>query len=93
MDGRTVSMIIDRRGQFYTKGVLIPYRDVLSFFADEIDKTDRERSPELSIWFPLDVHRDLPAVKERVNQLEDVATKSGWEVNVNTMTKTPVQED
>jgi len=83
----SLAMTVDRRGQFYADGLLIPYREVLSFFEKNVEPSSNKRAPQLSVWFPVDVDRASPAVKQRINEVEAAATKSGWEVDVQEKNK------
>jgi hypothetical protein len=88
----TISLRVDRKGQFYAKGVLLPFRDVLSYFQEPANPSDEKRQPNLSIRFPVGIDRRSDAVKERVDQLETAAQSAGWEVNVERKLGAPAQE-
>jgi len=88
----TISLRVDRKGQFYAKGVLLPFRDVLSYFQEPANPSDAKRRPNLWIRFPVGIDRRSDAVKERVDQLETAAQSSGWEVNVEKKVGEPTSE-
>lgn len=80
--GISMSLKADRKGQFYAKGVLIPYRDLLAYFQEQVHSAGKKRQLSLNINFPVDIDRHSTTVKERVDQLEASAKSSGWEVHV-----------
>lgn len=88
----TISLRVDRKGQFYAKGVLLPFRDVLSYFQEPANPSDEKRQPNLFIRFPVGIDRRSDAVKERVDQLETAGQTSGWEVNVEKKVGEPASE-
>jgi hypothetical protein len=92
-DSKRISLRIDRKGQFYAKGILLPYREVLSYFQKATGPSGENGPPNLSIRFPVGIDRQSPAIKERLDQLEAAATKSGWEVNVERKLGAPAQEN
>lgn len=78
----SISLRVDRKGQFYAKGVLVPYTDVLSYFQEPAKPSDEDHPPTLWVNFPVGINRRSAAVKERVDQLEAAAKSSGWEVHI-----------
>ena len=91
-ENESLSLRVDRKGQFYAKGVLVPYRDVLSYFQEATDPSDEKHPPTLWINFPVGIDRRSAAVKERVDQLETAAKTSGWEVNIEKKITEPASD-
>jgi hypothetical protein len=65
---------MDRRGQFYYGGALIPFGDLLQLFANP-GKSDRK----LGVVRPIGVKRDGAIAKERLDTLFKTAATAGWE--------------
>ena len=88
-----VDLYVDRRGQFYSKGVLIPFPRILELFRassghlpprpdrpgkDGLSIPELERRRELSITLPVGLSRESAALKTRLGELYKIAKTAGW---------------
>ena len=77
------TLYVDRHGQFYCAGVLIPYRNLIEKYAATSGKTGNKdplapQERELFVQVPLGMSRDSAALKDRLDRLFKVAAASGW---------------
>ncbi|MGA2498312.1 MAG: hypothetical protein ABSH20_11260 [Tepidisphaeraceae bacterium] len=79
----TPTLLVDHRGQFYYKGILLPFRELLA--AVSTTKAARAAKPadeNRLIWvsFPVHVGSNSEAIKPRLDKLKEAATAAGWTV-------------
>jgi hypothetical protein len=82
--GKELFLRVDRRGQFYCKGALVPFQRLL----DAVRASKGHPSAEgdgswLLVDFPLDVTRTSKEVASRVKLLEEAGAGAGWTVHLN----------
>lgn len=71
------TLTVDRRGQFYRQGTLIPFPKLLQLIAYKREGVP-QREKALSLSFPYGMKRSDEVVKSRIDELFRVATKAGW---------------
>jgi len=77
------TLYVDRHGQFYCAGVLIPYRTLIEKYAATSGKTGNKdplapQERELVVNLPFGVSKDSTVIKDRLDRLFKVAAASGW---------------
>ena len=71
----------DRRGQFYHDGVLIPFPRLLELIGQSSGKARPGNIPEelqLMVELPVGLDRNSAALRTRIDELRDAATRGGW---------------
>jgi len=75
---------VDRRGQFYVYGILVPFNQVLKMVKEtkgfEQPKEENERKIKISL--PFGMKRDDDVVKSRIDQILKEAKKAGAGIRV-----------
>lgn len=79
-----ITLRVDRRGQFYYEGALVPYRSLLESVrvtAEQRKESDKETNkvPYLYAEIPIGLTRESVTLKERIDELYELAEAGGWE--------------
>ena len=72
-EGRQLKLSMDKRGQFHHQGRLVKYPDVL-----EALKNMKRGRHYMSLDIPLEMKRNSPTLKTRIDTVEVLATEAGW---------------
>lgn len=73
----SAELTVDRRGQFYFGGTLVPFETLLNAFGKKPEYTSQQRR-QLWVKLPVGMKRDDAVVKERLDKLYAAAKKAEW---------------
>lgn len=73
-----VDLTVDRRGQFYFEGTLVPFETLRQIFGAKPEHQASESERHLFVHLPLGVKRSDSVVKERIDRLYAAANKAKW---------------
>lgn len=79
-DMDTTMLRADFHGQFYAKGILVPFPKLLEHFQKPIKQQEPPIKRGLRVSLPIDIGRNDPVVKDRLDRLFAAAKASGWTV-------------
>ncbi len=83
-EGKELLLRVDRRGQFYFKGSLVPFQRLLDAVrASKARPAGAGDEAWMSVDFPLDVLRTTKEVASRVKLLAEAGAGAGWTVYLN----------
>jgi len=79
-----ITLRVDRRGQFYYEGALVPYRSLLESVRVAAEKKmesnkETNKVPYLYAEIPIGLTRESVTLKERIDELYELAEAGGWE--------------